>query len=83
MDRPTPPQNCSGTVCQILFNWYTPTSKSKTTFTYDTTDFQWIDVEMVISSVTLTMKSGIGRVYVLDPVDKKALQDYVETMTGI
>ncbi|CAM6091083.1 unnamed protein product [Calypogeia fissa] len=70
-------------MCQILFNWYTPTSKSKTTFTYDTTGFQWIDIEMVISSVTLTMKSGIGRVYVLDPVDKKAVQDYVETMTSI
>ncbi len=62
-------------------NWYKAIGKSKTQFTYDTTDVQWIDIEMVIANVNLTMKHGLQRVYVLDPIDRQACENYIQTMS--
>lgn len=83
LDRPTPSGSQTGSVCQVLCNWYNAVNKAKTQFTYDTTDLQWIDIEMVITSVSLTMKQGMQRIYVLDERDKKALDDYVKTMVSL
>jgi hypothetical protein len=81
LDRPTPSNGQSGSICQLLLNWYKAIGKSKTQFTYDTTDVQWIDIEMVIANVNLTMKHGLQRVYVLDPIDRQACENYIQTMS--
>lgn len=57
------PANGASTI-QFQFNWYKPTDLSKTEFTYDTTDWQWIDLENVICNVKLTMKSSIEHICV-------------------
>lgn len=64
LDGPSPPAGQRSTIFQMSFNWYTPTTATKIEFTYDTTDLQWIDVEMVISNVSLTMKGGVRKTYV-------------------
>lgn len=77
MDRPRPPSGSTASICQIMCNWYKPTSRAKTQFTYNTTDLQWIDIDNVIASVTLSMRQGIGRTYVLHDQDKEALERYL------
>ncbi|KAL3677190.1 hypothetical protein R1sor_027138 [Riccia sorocarpa] len=52
LDRPVA-QAGEGCCCQVLFNWYTPVAGSKVKFTYDNTDLQWIDLESVITVVSL------------------------------
>lgn len=82
LDRPVPLVGQSGSVCRLQCNWYKSSGNNKTLFTYDATDGQWIDIEMVISNVNLSMKSGIqDRVYILDASDLQALTTYIQNVS--
>ena len=84
LDKPTPSVGQEDiSISQFLFNWYKPINNNKTNFIYETSDMKWIDVEMVISSVTLTMKLELTKICVLHATDRQALDDYLKTMTSI
>ncbi|KAL2642825.1 hypothetical protein R1flu_010412 [Riccia fluitans] len=50
----------------VLFNWYSPIAGSRVKFTYDNIDLQWIDLESVITIVSLKMERSVRVLWILD-----------------
>jgi hypothetical protein len=59
----------------VLLNWFSK-STGNGKFKYDVSDSQWIDVDMVISTVSLSFQSS-NSLYVLDNNDAKQLDEFV------
>ncbi|KAL2649223.1 hypothetical protein R1flu_017351 [Riccia fluitans] len=65
LDRPVA-QGSEGCCCQVLFNWYSPIPESRVKFMYDNIDLQWIDLESVITIVSLKMERRVRVLWILD-----------------
>ncbi|KAL3680514.1 hypothetical protein R1sor_023470 [Riccia sorocarpa] len=76
LDRPIP-QAGEGSICQVLFNWYTPVSGSKVKYLYEGTDLQWIDLESVLSVVTMKMEKNIRTIWNLDQNDRIHIDEFM------
>ncbi|KAL3692524.1 hypothetical protein R1sor_006175 [Riccia sorocarpa] len=76
LDRPVA-QAGEGCCCQVLFNWYTPVAGSKIKFTYDNTDLQWIDLESVITVVSMKMERTIRVLWTLDNNDRARINEFI------
>ncbi|KAL3681242.1 hypothetical protein R1sor_024198 [Riccia sorocarpa] len=78
LDRPVP-QPGEGSICQVLFNWYTSIVGSRPKFRYEGTDLQWIDIESVISVVTMKVENDIRPTWSLDVSDREKVDQFVST----
>ncbi|KAL3695728.1 hypothetical protein R1sor_009804 [Riccia sorocarpa] len=78
LDRPVP-QPGEGSICQVLFNWYTAIAGSRLKFRYEGTDLQWIDIESMISVVTMKVENGIRPTWSLDVSDREKVDQFVST----
>jgi hypothetical protein len=59
----------------VLLNWFSKSTRN-CKFKYDVSDSQWIDIDMIISTVSLSFQS-INSIYVLDSNDANQLNDFV------
>ncbi|KAL2622603.1 hypothetical protein R1flu_002808 [Riccia fluitans] len=71
-----------GQTNQVLFNWYSPIAGSRVKFTYDNIDLQWIDLEGIITIVSLKMEAiqprrAFFQVFQLDADARSALRSPV------
>lgn len=64
----------------LLFYWYKPIGNSKSKYSYDTNDLVWIELEMVISSITMTFQNGTRPHWVLDAQDRVVLDNYLKNL---
>ena len=62
---------------EILLNWFSK-APGHLKFKYDASDCVWIDVDTVISTVTMSYNSGT-KIYSLDDVDAASLQEFVNS----
>ncbi|KAL3701344.1 hypothetical protein R1sor_019366 [Riccia sorocarpa] len=76
LDRPVA-QAGEGCCCQVLFNWYNPVAGSKIKFMYDNTDLQWIDLESVITVVSMKMERTIRVLWTLDNNDRARINEFI------
>ncbi|KAL3699591.1 hypothetical protein R1sor_017613 [Riccia sorocarpa] len=65
LDRPVGTAG-EGCISQVLFNWYSHVRNSREKFTYAHTDLQWIDLESVITVVSMRMEQHVRTVWSLD-----------------
>ncbi|KAL2644063.1 hypothetical protein R1flu_011650 [Riccia fluitans] len=79
LDRPVA-QGSEGCCCQVLFNWYSPIPGSRVKFTYDNTDLQWIDLESVITIVSLKMERSVRVLWILDSNDRGRVDEFVASL---
>ncbi|KAL2642490.1 hypothetical protein R1flu_010077 [Riccia fluitans] len=79
LDRPVA-QSSEGCCCQVLFNWYSPIPRSRIKFTYDNTQLQWIDLESVITIVSLKMERSVRVLWILDSKDKGRVDEFVTSL---
>ncbi|KAL2642793.1 hypothetical protein R1flu_010380 [Riccia fluitans] len=66
--------------CQVLFNWYNPIVGSRVKFTYDNTDLQWIDLESIITIVSLKMERIVRVMWILDSIDRGRVDEFVASL---
>ncbi|KAL3675016.1 hypothetical protein R1sor_024964 [Riccia sorocarpa] len=67
-----------GSDCGVLFDTpYGLISSSKIKFTYDNTDLQWIDLESVITVVSLKMESIVRILWTLDNNDRARINEFI------
>ncbi|KAL3681170.1 hypothetical protein R1sor_024126 [Riccia sorocarpa] len=78
LNRPVP-QPGEGSICQVLFNWNTAIAGSRVKFRYEGTDLQWIDIESVITVVTMKVENGIRPTWALDVSDREKVDQFVST----
>lgn len=64
--------------CQVFFNWFSPIGNSRQKFSYSVCDPQWIDLDCVISTVTLEVNPLQPKVFKLHPEDT-ALDNFVKS----
>ncbi|KAL2651539.1 hypothetical protein R1flu_019667 [Riccia fluitans] len=79
LDRPMAQAN-EGCYCQVLFNWYSPIVGSRVKFMYDNTDLQWIDLESVITIVSLKMERTVRVMWILDNNDRGWVDEFVASL---
>lgn len=75
--QPTDLLNKPTTTTMVLLNYFSK-FRGHLKFKYDVTDSKWIDIDSIISSVTLTF-DRTQNVYTLNDVDAQALNDFVST----
>ena len=63
----------------VLRQWFISTP-GRLKFKYEHTDYFWIDVEAIISTVTLS-RHPLTKVYEIDHVDGMALDEFVARQT--
>lgn len=59
-----------------MFNWFTRSGKGK--FKYDLCDPQWVDLDCVISTISLSITPSNPNVYNLHQHDANLLDDFVK-----
>jgi hypothetical protein len=64
------------TQIQVLLNWFSK-ARVNLKFKYDVSDSQWIDVDSIISTVTLSYCS-VSAIYILDQNDANSLNLFVQ-----
>ncbi|KAL3696539.1 hypothetical protein R1sor_010615 [Riccia sorocarpa] len=64
----------------VLFNWYSPVRNSREKFTYAHTDLQWIDLESVITVVSMKMEQNVRTVWSLDANDRLRLDEFLQSL---
>ncbi|KAL3683575.1 hypothetical protein R1sor_001597 [Riccia sorocarpa] len=79
LDRPVV-QAGDGPSCQVLFNWYKPINNSTVKFLYECTDLQWIDLETVITVVTMKIERNVRTVWHLDPNDRARIDEFMSSV---
>ncbi|KAL3678263.1 hypothetical protein R1sor_021219 [Riccia sorocarpa] len=79
LDRPVLQQG-DGPSCQVLFNWYKPINNSTVKFLYEATDLQWIDLESVITVVSMKMERNVRTVWHLDVNDQARIDDFLASL---
>ncbi|KAL2609054.1 hypothetical protein R1flu_027627 [Riccia fluitans] len=79
LDRPVAQGN-EGCCCQVLFNWYSPIAGSRVKFTFDNIDLQWIDLESVITIVSLKMERSVRVLWILDSNDIGRIDEFVASL---
>ncbi|KAL3687171.1 hypothetical protein R1sor_013480 [Riccia sorocarpa] len=79
LDRPVVQagEDCS---CQVLFNWYKPLNNSTIKYLYECTDLQWIDLESVITVVTMKVEQNVRSVWHLDPNDRVRIDEFMASV---
>ncbi|KAL2608491.1 hypothetical protein R1flu_027064 [Riccia fluitans] len=65
---------------EVLFNWYCPIAGSRVKFTYDNIDLQWIDLESVITIVSLKMERTVRVMWILDSNDRGQVDEFVASL---
>jgi hypothetical protein len=65
------------TQIQVLLNWFSK-ARVNLKFKYDVSDSQWIDVDSIISTVTLSYCS-VSAIYTLDQNDANSLNSFVQS----
>jgi hypothetical protein len=65
------------TQIQVLLNWFSK-ARMNLKFKYDVSDSQWIDVDSIISTVTLSYCS-VSTIYTLDQNDANSLNLFVQS----
>ncbi|KAL3700859.1 hypothetical protein R1sor_018881 [Riccia sorocarpa] len=73
-------QQGDGPSCQVLFNWYKPINNSTVKFLYEATDLQWIDLESVITVVSMKMERNVRTVWHLDLNDQAQIDDFLQSL---
>ncbi|KAL3699054.1 hypothetical protein R1sor_017076 [Riccia sorocarpa] len=76
LDRPIS-QPGEGSVCQALFNWYTPVAGNRLKFRYEGTELQWIDTESVITIMTMKMEHSVRPTWHLDASDREKMDQFM------
>lgn len=61
-----------------MFEWFSPIRGSRHKFAYDTSDPQLIDLDSVISTVSLSVDPLYPGVFQLHPDDTVALDNFVK-----
>ncbi|KAL2631802.1 hypothetical protein R1flu_016488 [Riccia fluitans] len=79
LDRPMAQGN-EGCCCHMLFNWYSPIARSRVKFTYNNIDLQWIDLESVITIVSLKMERTVHIMWILDSNDIGRVDEFVASL---
>ncbi|KAL3696556.1 hypothetical protein R1sor_010632 [Riccia sorocarpa] len=79
LDRPVGTAG-EGCICQVLFNWYSYVRNSREKFTYAHTDLQWIDLESVITVVSMRMEQNVRTVWSLDANDRLRLDEFLQSL---
>ncbi|KAL3693255.1 hypothetical protein R1sor_006906 [Riccia sorocarpa] len=79
LDRPVV-QAGDGPSCQVLFNWYKPINNSTVKYLYECTDLQWIDLESVITVVTMKIERNVRTVWHLDPNDRAHIDEFMSSV---
>ncbi|KAL3692696.1 hypothetical protein R1sor_006347 [Riccia sorocarpa] len=69
-----------GPSCQVLFNWYKPINNSSVKFLYEATDLQWIDLESVITVVSMKVERNVRTVWHLDHNDQARIDDFLASL---
>ncbi|KAL3680822.1 hypothetical protein R1sor_023778 [Riccia sorocarpa] len=69
-----------GPSCQVLFNWYKPINNITVKFLYEATDLQWIDLESVITVVSMKMERNVRTVWHLDLNDQARIDDFLASL---
>jgi hypothetical protein len=67
----------SSPTSQVLLNWFSK-HNGRNKYKYNVTNSQWIDLDSIISTVTLTFKEN-ANVYTLDANDRANLDEFVST----
>lgn len=73
LDRPGPEA-----ACKVMFEWFSPIRGSRHKFAYDTSDPQLIDLDSVISTVSLSVDPLYPGVFQLHSDDTVALDNFVK-----
>ncbi|KAL3681020.1 hypothetical protein R1sor_023976 [Riccia sorocarpa] len=79
LDHPNPGHG-EGSICQVLFNWYTSMVGSKLKYRYEGTDLQWIDLESVVTTVNMRVEHGLTTVWQLDASDKDKVDQFMASI---
>ncbi|KAL3695521.1 hypothetical protein R1sor_009597 [Riccia sorocarpa] len=79
LDRPVV-QAGEGCSCQVLFTWYKPLNNSTVKYLYECTDLQWIDLESVITVVTMKVEQNVRSVWHLDPNDRVRIDEFMASV---
>ncbi|KAL3683977.1 hypothetical protein R1sor_001999 [Riccia sorocarpa] len=79
LDRPVATTG-EGCICQVLFNWYSPLRNSREKFKYDCTDLQWIDIESVITVVSMKVEHNVHTVWCLDANDRAMIDEFMQSL---
>ncbi|KAL3676221.1 hypothetical protein R1sor_026169 [Riccia sorocarpa] len=64
----------------VLFNWYSPLRNSRGKFKYDCTDLQWIDIESVITVVSMKVEHNVHTVWCLDANDRARIDEFMQSL---
>jgi hypothetical protein len=75
MNREVGRKSPTGPTKQVLLNWFSKT-QGNSKFKYDHSDCKWVDVDAIISTVTLTY-SPSQKVYTLNLEDAASLNEFV------
>jgi hypothetical protein len=75
MDLLSRSTNTSNVRVEVLLNWFS-CARTNNKFKYDVSDSQWIDVDAVISTVTLTYNRA-QNLYILDENDANTLNSFL------
>jgi hypothetical protein len=78
-NRPVTSKSPSGPAIQVRLNWFSK-ALGNMKFKYDHSDCKWIDLDTIISTVTLTY-NAVQKVYILDPSDFASLNDFAKSRT--
>jgi hypothetical protein len=76
MNRPVGRNSATGPTYQVRLNWFSKSS-GNLKFKYDHSDCKWVDVDSIISTVTLTFLSG-PKLYSMDSEDFASLEEFVQ-----
>lgn len=68
--------NSSGEISDVFLNWYSKSSNNLK-FKYNKSDSKWVDLDAIISLVTLTYNET-QNVFVLKREDAKSLTQFVQ-----
>jgi hypothetical protein len=82
MNKP-PTTIANAVVVQVMLNWYSGGSsagRGGLKFKYNESDLQWVDLDTVISTVTLSYNSN-RNLYSLDLDHAKSLNEFIDKET--
>lgn len=68
-------KSISNPIIEVQMNWFSK-APGRHKFKYDHSDPKWVDIDTVITTVTLSYQK-IGKLYTLNPEDVAALDDFV------
>lgn len=66
---------------KVIFNWFKPLDRGRQKFSYSVCDPQSIDLDCVISTVSLSVKEAQSKIFHLDPEDANTLDNFVKNKT--